>query len=88
MVKRVKAEKEKLDSLALRGDHNASIAALFLAFIKLLESYELYRMIVNTVDNSMKLLLDARDFSPLIYAQILQLKTEALWKLSESVKQA
>lgn len=81
----MKTEKENLDSLALRGDHNASIAALFLQFIKLLERFELYRMIVKTIDESMKLLLDARDFSPLIYAQILQLRTEALWKLAESV---
>lgn len=85
MVKKVKTKKENLDSLERLGDHNGSIAALVLELIKLLEGYKLYRMIIKTVDESTPLLLDARDFCPLIYAQILQLKTEALWKLAESV---
>ena len=86
MVKQVKALREELDRLIDKGDLNAQIATKFLTYIRLLNYYELYRVLIQTIDTSFIAITNTRDFSPLIYAQILHIKTEALWHLNESVK--
>ncbi|KAI8364269.1 hypothetical protein EDC96DRAFT_511105 [Choanephora cucurbitarum] len=88
MVKQVKALREELDRLIDKGDLNAQIATKFLTYIRLLNYYELYRVLIQTIDTSFIAITNTRDFSPLIYAQILHIKTEALWHLNESTKEA
>ncbi|CAO3611790.1 unnamed protein product [Mucor fragilis] len=86
MVKRVKSAKEQLELLITTNNMNSSTSALFLEFVELLQEYDLYRMLIKFVDDNLIALLNTRDFSHLIYAQLLQYKTEAQWKLRESRK--
>ncbi|OAD01886.1 hypothetical protein MUCCIDRAFT_163837 [Mucor lusitanicus CBS 277.49] len=85
MVKRVKSAKEHLESLITTNNMNSSTSALFMEFVELLQKFDLYRMLIKFVDDNLIALLNTRDFSHLIYAQLLQYKTEAQWKLRESV---
>ncbi|KAI8640420.1 hypothetical protein BD408DRAFT_419868 [Parasitella parasitica] len=85
MVKRVKSAKEQLDLLITEINMNSSTSALFLDFIEMLQKYELYRMLIKFIDEHLIALLNTRDFSHLIYAELLQRKTEAQWKLREYV---
>lgn len=86
IVKKVKSAKEQLESLITTNNMNASTSALFLEFIELLQKFDLYRMLIKFVDDNLIALLNTRDFSHLIYAQLLQYKTEAQWELRESVR--
>ncbi|KAK4509752.1 phosphate transporter (Pho88) [Mucor velutinosus] len=87
IVKKVKSAKEQLESLITTNNMNASTSALFLEFIELLQKFDLYRMLIKFVDDNLIALLNTRDFSHLIYAQLLQYKTEAQWELRESRKE-
>ncbi|KAI8332999.1 hypothetical protein BD560DRAFT_46390 [Blakeslea trispora] len=87
MIKQVKTLREELDMLIDKGDLNAKIATKFLTYVRLLNYYELYRVSIKTIDTSFIAITNGRDFSPLIYAQILHIKTEALWSLNESTKE-
>lgn len=86
MVKRVKSAKDQLESLIATNNMNSSTSALFLEFIELLQKFDLDRMLIKFIDDNLIALLNTRDFSHLIYAQLLQYKTEAQWKLRESVR--
>jgi hypothetical protein len=52
----------------------------------MLQKYDLHRMVIKYIDDNLIALLNTRDFSHLIYAQLLQYKTESQWKLRESVR--
>ncbi|KAL9554111.1 hypothetical protein MBANPS3_002977 [Mucor bainieri] len=87
MVKRVKSAKEQLEALIRSNNMNASTSTLFLEFVELLQKFDLHRMLIKFIDENLIALLNTRDFSHLIYAQLLQYKTEAQWKLRESRKE-
>ncbi|KAL7314729.1 hypothetical protein PS15m_006262 [Mucor circinelloides] len=87
MVKRVKSAKDQLESLIATNNMSSSTSALFLEFIEMLQKFDLDRMLIKFIDDNLIALLNTRDFSHLIYAQLLQYKTEAQWKLRESRKE-
>ncbi|RCH82260.1 hypothetical protein CU098_000874, partial [Rhizopus stolonifer] len=87
MVIQIKTMKDEIEYLGKKGDINAPIAAKFLAYVRALDFYELYRVVIDTIDQGYLVLSSARDFSSLIYGQLLHIKTETLWKLNESTQQ-
>lgn len=87
MVKQVHSSWEEIRKMINAEDRTAPIATKFSEHIQLLSDYGLERIIIKRVDTELASLVDAGDYSNLVYIRLLLCKARALWELRESKKE-
>lgn len=85
MAETLKSAKEELAQLTDAEYGSGPTTTILLGYIRILNDYKLYRLVIKKVDECLPLLLAASDYSSLIHAEYLKYKSIALWKLRESV---